>query len=86
MCKLPAKLLPRGSGNGPEFLLSLEFLFSVIGCLLFFEGIPYFLSPQSLKKVMVLVIQMDDSALRRIGFTLMACGLLSVASARFLWS
>lgn len=65
--------------------LSLEFFFSVIGCLCFFEGIPYFLSPQSLKKVMAQVIQMEDSVLRRIGFVLMVCGLLTVASARYLW-
>jgi len=63
--------------------VSLKFILSVFGCLLFFEGIPYFLSPMSLKRIMVQVIQMEDAALRRIGFTLMICGLSLVALVRY---
>jgi len=59
--------------------VSLKFILSVLGCLLFFEGIPYFLSPMSLKRLMVQVIKMEDAALRRIGFSLMLCGLSLVA-------
>jgi len=64
--------------------VSLSFVVTVIGCILFFEGIPYFLSPNALKRVMLQVLQMEEGALRRIGFLLMACGLLTVACARFL--
>ena len=66
--------------------MSIQFIFTVIGCVVFFEGIPYFLSPSALKKVMVQVIQMDDAALRRIGFGLMASGLSLVALVRYVWS
>lgn len=66
--------------------MSLEFILSVFGCLLFFEGIPYFLSPMSLKRVMVQVIQMENAALRRIGFMLMLSGLFLVALVRYVWS
>ena len=65
--------------------MTFGFLLAVFGCFLFFEGIPYFLSPQSLKKVMLQVIQMDDATLRRIGFTLMVTGLLLVAAVRYVW-
>lgn len=66
--------------------MSLEFILSVFGCLLFFEGIPYFLSPTSLKRVMLQVIQMEEAALRRIGFLLMFSGLMVVALVRYVWN
>lgn len=64
--------------------MNLEFVLSVIGCVLFVEGMPYFLSPASLKKVMIQVLQTDESILRRLGFALMVSGLLTVAAARYL--
>ncbi len=64
--------------------MNLEFILSVIGCVLFVEGMPYFLSPSSLKRVMIQVLQTDERVLRRLGFTLMVCGLLTVAAARYL--
>ena len=65
--------------------MTIKFLFTVIGCVIFFEGIPYFLSPAALKKVMVQVVQMNDAALRRIGFALMLSGLSLVALVRYVW-
>jgi len=65
--------------------LTVGFLLAVFGCFLFFEGIPYFISPQTLKKVMLQVVQMEDAALRRIGFLLMISGLSTVAVVRYLW-
>ncbi|PLY02360.1 MAG: DUF2065 domain-containing protein [Desulfuromonas sp.] len=73
------------TGVGAERDVSLEFILTVFGCVLFFEGIPYFLSPLSLKRVMVQVVQMDDAVLRRIGFSLMVCGLIMVAMVRYFW-
>jgi len=64
--------------------VSFSFIVTVVGCVLFFEGIPYFLSPNTLKKVMLQVLQMEERALRRIGFLLMLSGLVTVACARFL--
>ena len=63
--------------------MTLKFILTLIGCVIFFEGIPYFLSPGGLKKVMTQVIQMENGAMRRIGFTLMVCGLLTVAFGRY---
>jgi len=64
--------------------VNLEFVLSVIGCVLFVEGIPYFLSPGALKKVMLQVLRSDDRVLRQLGFVLMTAGLLTVAVARYL--
>ena len=63
--------------------MTLKFILTLIGCVIFFEGIPYFLSPGGLKKVMTQVIQMENGAMRRIGFALMVCGLLTVAFGRY---
>jgi uncharacterized protein YjeT (DUF2065 family) len=64
--------------------MTFKFVLTLIGCVIFFEGIPYFLSPGGLKKMMAQVIQMENGAMRRIGFILMVCGLLTVAVGRYL--
>lgn len=56
----------------------MEFLVVVIGVVLIFEGLPWFLSPGSAKKVLVQLITLDDRKLRGIGLMLMAAGLLLV--------
>ncbi len=62
----------------------MELFLLVAGCLLFIEGIPYFLSPPTLKKVIRQILQLPDSTLRLLGFGLMFTGLLTVFVARHL--
>ncbi len=56
----------------------MKFLLCVIGVVLVFEGVPWFLSPQGLKKVLRQLISLPDGSLRMMGFCLMMTGLLLV--------
>lgn len=56
----------------------MEFMVTVLGVMMVFEGIPWFLSPPRVRAMLVRMQQLSDSALRRIGFILMAFGLLLV--------
>jgi uncharacterized protein YjeT (DUF2065 family) len=60
----------------------LEFLLVVAGVVLIFEGLPWFLSPGSAKKVLAQLLAVDDRTLRGLGFTLMSIGLVLVYLVR----
>ncbi|NIQ98195.1 MAG: DUF2065 domain-containing protein [Desulfuromonadales bacterium] len=51
------------------------FWLTVLGCVIFVEGIPYFLSPRMVKQVALKVIEMRESSMRSMGFCLLAAGL-----------
>ncbi len=59
----------------------MKFFFCVIGMVMIVEGIPYFLCPEKMKEMVLMMIQLDDSSLRKTGFVLMAAGLLVVYAA-----
>ncbi len=54
----------------------MKFFLSVLGMVLIIEGLPYFGLPEQVKKMMRIVLQMPDNALRKFGFALMVTGLL----------
>ena len=56
----------------------MEFLLCVFGVLLVFEGTPWFLSPQGMKKVLSQLMALPEGSLRLMGFCLMMSGLLLV--------
>jgi uncharacterized protein YjeT (DUF2065 family) len=51
-------------------------LLTAIALVFVIEGMLPFLNPQSLRRMLVTVAQMDDRALRVTGLVSMACGLL----------
>jgi uncharacterized protein YjeT (DUF2065 family) len=55
--------------NWSDLLTALALVFVI-------EGMLPFLNPQSLRRMLVTVAQMDDRALRVTGLVSMACGLL----------
>jgi uncharacterized protein YjeT (DUF2065 family) len=50
-------------------------LFASLGLAVFFEGLPYFVSPASARRAMEQVARLEDGALRTIGLCLMVGGL-----------
>lgn len=57
---------------------SMEFVFSVVGVVLVVEGIPWFLSPEMVKKTLLQLSVLPESSLRILGALLMSAGLLVV--------
>jgi uncharacterized protein len=57
---------------------NLKFLLVVVGVVLIFEGLPWFLSPGSAKKVLRQLLAIDDRTLRGLGLALMLSGLILV--------
>lgn len=51
---------------------------TIVGCILFFEGIPYFLSPATARKMALSIASLPDGTLRRLGFSLLVSGLMIV--------
>ena len=51
-------------------------LFSALGVAIFLEGLPYFISPNGVRRYMQQVSKMSDLALRAMGFALMLIGLV----------
>lgn len=60
----------------------MEFIIVVIGLVLIFEGLPWFLSPESAKRVLLQLVSLDNRTLRGLGLTFMALGLLLVYLVR----
>ena len=54
----------------------MKLLFCLLGLVLMVEGIPYFVFPGKMKKLMATVQEIPDSHLRTMGFTAMGLGLL----------
>ena len=55
-----------------------ESLIIVLGVVLIVEGMPWFLSPRSTKRMLNELSQLNDNSLRILGFVLMLAGLLLV--------
>ena len=56
----------------------MKFFLCVIGVVLVIEGIPWFLSPQGLKRMLLQVLPIPERTLRVMGLLLMLAGLLVV--------
>jgi len=56
----------------------MKFLVTVLGVMLVFEGMPWFLSPSGVRAILARMLLLSDAALRRIGLALMGTGLLLV--------
>lgn len=63
----------RVSGQMPK-----GYFLTIIGLICFFEGLPYFASPEKLKQFMARMIRVPDRALRVLGGAMMVLGLLLV--------
>ncbi|OQX26348.1 MAG: hypothetical protein BWK80_10855 [Desulfobacteraceae bacterium IS3] len=53
----------------------MKFFLCVIGMVMIVEGIPYFAFPEKMKFWVQKLLEMPESALRRLGFVMMATGL-----------
>ncbi len=51
-------------------------MFLALGMALFLEGLPYFVSPGSVRRYMRVLLGMSDGALRLVGLTLIVVGLI----------
>jgi uncharacterized protein len=56
----------------------MEYFLSVIGMVMFVEGLPYFAAPDKIKIWISKLVEMESPALRKLGFGLMAAGLFLV--------
>nr|WP_320051029.1 DUF2065 domain-containing protein [uncultured Desulfuromonas sp.] len=56
----------------------MKFFLCVIGVVLVIEGIPWFLSPQGLKRMLLQMLPIPERTLRVMGLLLMLAGLLVV--------
>ena len=56
----------------------MDFFLCVIGMVMVVEGVPYFAFPEKMKVWVRQVLQLPDSALRRLGLALMCTGVLLV--------
>ncbi|WP_020588184.1 DUF2065 domain-containing protein [Desulfobacter curvatus] len=53
----------------------MKFFFCVMGMVMFVEGLPYFISPNKMREMVMMILQMPEGALRRFGFFMMLAGL-----------
>lgn len=53
----------------------MQFFLCVMGMVMVVEGLPYFAFPEQMKLVIERVLEMPDSALRKLGFVLMLAGI-----------
>lgn len=53
----------------------LGLLLPALGLAIFLEGLPYFVSPPTVRRYLQQMQQMSDGSMRTIGFVLMAVGL-----------
>jgi hypothetical protein len=58
------------------------YIFTVLGLICFFEGIPYLATPEHVKKWLQWVLTVSDSSLRYLGGALMIVGLVLVYLGR----
>ena len=57
-------------------------LVTLLGLVIFVEGLPYLLSPRLAKEMMRFVLRMPDSQLRLLGAIFMAAGLVFIYIGR----
>nr|HID59068.1 DUF2065 domain-containing protein [Desulfobacterales bacterium] len=60
----------------------MEFFITVLGRVLFVEGLPYFAFPDRMKVWMERVIEMPDAVLRTLGFVMMSIGMAVIYLVR----
>ncbi|RJQ55678.1 MAG: DUF2065 domain-containing protein [Desulfobacteraceae bacterium] len=60
----------------------MEYFICVIGMVMIMEGLPYFAFPDRMKVWVTKILEMQESALRRMGFLLMCFGLFLVYVAK----
>ena len=60
----------------------MDYFLCVIGMVLFLEGLPYVAFPSKMKKWLRSILETPSSALRSLGFILMAAGLCLVYIGR----
>ena len=56
----------------------MEFFLTVIGVVMVVEGMPWFLSPQGVKKMLIQILPLPERTMRSMGLMLMLAGLLMV--------
>jgi len=56
----------------------MKFFLCVLGVVLVLEGMPWFLSPQVYKRMMLQILPVPENTLRTLGFLLMLTGLATV--------
>lgn len=56
----------------------MEFFLTVIGVVMVVEGMPWFLSPQGVKKMFIQILPLPERTMRGMGLILMLAGLLTV--------
>ena len=56
----------------------MDYFLCVIGMVMIIEGLPYFASPEKMKRMIRTLIEMPEGVLRRFGFVLMLVGLFLV--------
>jgi uncharacterized protein len=61
---------------------TMDYFLSVLGLVMIFEGVPYFLSPVKMKTWIRQMLTLPDSALRSFGAVLMVAGLVLVYLGR----
>ncbi len=52
----------------------MKYFLSVIGMVMIVEGLPYFAFPDKMKQVVRMILDLEDSALRKFGLILMIVG------------
>ena len=57
---------------------------AALGLALILEGLPYFLGPEAVKRLVAKVVELPTSYLRAFGLTAILAGLALVALSRFL--
>lgn len=56
----------------------MEFILTVIGVVMVVEGVPWFLSPLGVKKMLLQILSLPESTMRGMGLLLMLSGLAAV--------
>lgn len=56
----------------------MKFFLCVVGVVMVVEGVPWFLSPQGLKRLLLQMLPVPEATLRLMGLLMMLGGLLTV--------
>jgi uncharacterized protein YjeT (DUF2065 family) len=54
----------------------MDLLLPALGLALFLEGLPWFVSPDGVRKTMLVISKLDETPLRLVGLAMMIGGLL----------
>jgi len=59
-------------------MINMKFFLTVMGVVMIIEGMPWFLSPQGVKKMLVQILPLPERTMRSLGLILMFAGLAAV--------